>query len=39
MMGTYHQLRELQVPTRKAAALVGVSRTTVYRKPVMPIDD
>lgn len=32
-MDSYHQLRDLQVPTRKAAALVGVSRTTVYRKP------
>ena len=33
MMGAYDQLRDLQVPSRKAAALVGVSRTTVYRKP------
>lgn len=24
MMGAYDQLRDLQVPTRKAAALVGV---------------
>lgn len=38
MIGAYDQLRDLQVPTRKAAALVGVSRTTVYRKPAPPTD-
>lgn len=37
MMATYQQLRDLQVPTRKAAGLVGVSRTTVYRKPTESI--
>ncbi|MEW1980208.1 IS3 family transposase [Citricoccus sp. NPDC079358] len=33
MTNAYHQLVDLKVPTRLAAALVGVSRTTIYRKP------
>lgn len=37
-MSAYDHLRDLQVPTRKAAALVGVSRTTVYRKPAPPVE-
>lgn len=37
-MAAYQGLRELQVPTRQAAALAGVSRTTVYRKPAPPRD-
>lgn len=35
-MAAYHALRQQQVPTRQAAALAGVSRTTVYRKPAPP---
>lgn len=37
-MAAYQGLREQQVPTRQAAALAGVSRTTVYRKPAPPRD-
>ena len=37
-MAAYHGLRQQQVPTRQAAALTGVSRTTVYRKPAPPRD-
>jgi putative transposase len=37
-MAAYHALRQQQVPTRQAAALAGVSRTTVYRKPAPPRD-
>jgi transposase InsO family protein len=35
-MGAYRELVDLAVPTRDAAALVGLSRTTIYRKPAMP---
>lgn len=35
-MGTYEQLVGMDVPTRQAAALLGLSRTTIYRKPAMP---
>ncbi|MHA7245176.1 IS3 family transposase [Paeniglutamicibacter antarcticus] len=38
MMGAYQLLREQQLSTREAAALTGVSRTTVYRKPAAPQD-
>lgn len=37
-MGAYRQLVELAVPTRQAAALLGLSRTTIYRKPSAPVD-
>jgi putative transposase len=32
----YGQLVDLAVPTRRAAALLGLSRTTIYRKPATP---
>ncbi|MET3923134.1 transposase InsO family protein [Arthrobacter sp. UYEF20] len=35
-MAAYHGLRQQQVPTRQAASLAGISRTTVYRKPAPP---
>ena len=38
MTGTYRQLVGLAVPTRRAAALLGLSRTTIYRKPTTPED-
>lgn len=38
MTRAYHQLVDVKVPTRKAAALVGVSRTTIYRAPAVPVD-
>ncbi len=34
----YRQLLDVAVPTRQAAALVGLSRTTIYRKPAVPED-
>jgi putative transposase len=37
-MGTYGQLVDLAVPTRRAAALLGLSRTTIHRKPAVPVD-
>lgn len=37
-MGAYKQLVDLAVATRTAASLVGLSRTTIYRKPVAPLD-
>jgi len=37
-MAAYQSLRQQLVPTRQAAALAGVSRTTVYRKPAPPRD-
>jgi transposase InsO family protein len=37
-MGAYGQLVDLAVPTREAAALLGLSRTTIYRKPAAPVD-
>lgn len=37
-MGAYQQLREQQLSTREAAALTGISRTTVYLKPTAPQD-
>ena len=36
-MDAYQGLRGQEVPTRRAAALTGVSRTTVYRKPSAPL--
>lgn len=38
MMLAYRPLVAVAVPTRQAAALVGVSRTSVYRKPAPPVD-
>ncbi|MFC0250251.1 IS3 family transposase, partial [Citricoccus parietis] len=38
MTSAYHQLVKLKVSTRQAAALTGVSRTTIYRKPVAARD-
>lgn len=35
-MSAYQELLVLAVPTRVAAALMGLSRTTIYRKPTMP---
>lgn len=37
-MSSYRELIELAVPTRDAAALMGLSRTTIYRKPALPQD-
>lgn len=37
-MAAYGQLVDLHVPTRRAAALLGLSRTTIYRKPTLPED-
>lgn len=37
-MDAYRQLVAVAVPARQAAALVGVSRTSVYRKPAPPVD-
>ena len=37
-MLAYQQLRDQQLSTREAAALTGVSRTTIYRKPAAPQD-
>lgn len=37
-MNTYRQLVELEVPTREAAVLTGISRTTAYRKPTPPVE-
>lgn len=38
MTSVYRQLVDVAVPTRQAAALVGLSRTTIYRKPVAPVE-
>ena len=35
-MGAYEQLVGMDLPTRQAAGLLGLSRTTIYRKPAMP---
>lgn len=35
-MAAYGQLVDVAVPTRQAAALLGLSRTTIYRKPTTP---
>lgn len=37
-MSTYRSMLELKIPTRKAASLTGVSRTTANRKPAPPRD-
>lgn len=37
-MNTYRQLVELEVPTREAAVLTGISRTTAYGKPTPPVE-
>lgn len=38
MSHAYHQLLAVKIPSRKAAALVGVSRSTMNRKPAPPRD-
>ncbi|MGO0606012.1 IS3-like element ISAar46 family transposase, partial [Brevibacterium linens] len=38
MTSAYRHLVEAAVPTRQAAALLGLSRTTIYRKPAAPVD-
>lgn len=38
MTGAYRLLVQTDMPTRRAAALVGLSRTTIYRKPAAPVD-
>ncbi len=38
MSRAYRQFVEASVPTRKAATLTGLSRTTIYRKPAVPVD-
>lgn len=38
MKNAYHQLLSIEVPSRMAADLVGVSRTTMNRKPAAPRD-
>ncbi|GAA4705848.1 hypothetical protein GCM10025781_26470 [Kocuria gwangalliensis] len=38
MTSAYRQLVDATVPTRQAAALTGLSRTTIYRKPAAPVD-
>ena len=35
-MNAYQELIVLAVPTREAGALMGLSRTTIYRKPATP---
>lgn len=37
-MGAYRELIDHDVPTRHAAELLGLSRTTIYRKPAPPRD-
>ncbi len=37
-MATYRSMVELKIPTRRAASLTGVSRTTANRRPVPPRD-
>jgi putative transposase len=37
-MATYRSMLELKIPTRRAASLTGVSRTTANRKPAPPRD-
>jgi hypothetical protein len=37
-MATYWSMLELKIPTRRAASLAGVSRTTANRKPAPPRD-
>lgn len=37
-MSAYRELIDLAVPTRDAAGLMGLSRTTIYRKPAVPED-
>lgn len=37
-MGSYKQLIDLAVPTRQAATLLGLSRTTIYRTPTIPAE-
>ncbi len=37
-MNAYAQLVDGAIPTRQAATLVGLSRTTIYRKPTAPVD-
>ena len=38
MTSAYRHLVEAAVPTRQAAALLGLSRTTIYRQPAAPVD-
>lgn len=37
-MNAYRQLMDLTVSTRRSAALLGLSRTTIYRKPAPPVE-
>jgi putative transposase len=37
-MAKYRSMLKLKVPTRRAASLTGVSRTTANRKPAAPRD-
>ncbi len=37
-MATYRSMLDLRIPTRRAASLTGVSRTTANRKPAPPRD-
>lgn len=37
-MATYRSMLELKIPSRRAASLTGVSRTTANRKPAPPKD-
>lgn len=37
-MATYRSMLELKIPSRRAASLTGVSRTTANRKPAPPRD-
>jgi putative transposase len=37
-MATYRSMLELKIPSRRAASLTGVSRTTTNRKPAPPRD-
>ena len=37
-MATYRSMLDLKIPSREAASLTGVSRTTANRKPAPPRD-
>ncbi|PCC45019.1 IS3 family transposase [Brevibacterium aurantiacum] len=38
MNHAYRELLDIKIATRQAAGLVGLSRTTIYRKPAPPVD-
>ena len=38
MKHAYRELLDIKIATREAARLVGLSRTTIYRKPPSPVD-